>query len=56
VNWGLTIGDVILIVPISSAVTIVTVTLALIFLKERITKKQCLGIAMAIIGIILTAV
>ncbi|MEK7702865.1 MAG: DMT family transporter [Nitrospirota bacterium] len=55
VNWGLTIGDAILIIPISSAVTIVTVTLALIFLKESVTKTQGLGIVTAVMGIALTA-
>ncbi|MFL7893121.1 MAG: EamA family transporter [Anaerolineales bacterium] len=53
-NWGLTIGDVILVTPIASALTIVTISLAVIFLKEKITRVQGLGIAVAIMGIILT--
>lgn len=55
VNYGLTIGDAILITPIASALSIVTIALALIFLKERVTKFQGSGIVMAIIGITLTA-
>lgn len=55
VNFGLTIGDAILITPITSALSIVTITLAIIFLKEKITKLQGVGMIAAIAGIILTA-
>ena len=55
VNFGLTIGDAILITPIAYALSIVTITLAIIFLKEKITKLQGVGIIAAIAGIILTA-
>ncbi len=55
VNYGLTIGDAILITPIASALSIVTITLAVIFLKDKITKIQGFGIAMAILGIVATA-
>jgi transporter family protein len=55
VNYGLTIGDAILITPIVSALSIVTITLAVIFLKEKFSKLQGLGIVMAIVGIIVTA-
>jgi transporter family protein len=55
VNYGLTIGDAILITPISSALSIVTIILAIIFLKDRVTKLQGLGIIIAIAGIIVTA-
>jgi drug/metabolite transporter (DMT)-like permease len=55
VNFGLTIGDAILITPIASALSIVTITLAVIFLNEKITKLQGVGIVTAIAGIILTA-
>lgn len=55
VNYGLTIGDAILITPISSALSIVTITLAIIFLKDKVTKIQGLGIIGAIAGIIVTA-
>ena len=55
VNYGLTIGDAILITPISSALSIVTIVLAIIFLKDKVTKLQGLGIITAIAGIIVTA-
>jgi transporter family protein len=55
VNYGLTIGDAILITPIASALSIVTITLAIIFLKDTVTKLQGLGIITAIAGIIVTA-
>lgn len=55
VNYGLTIGDAILITPIASALSIVTITLAVIFLKDKISKLQGTGILMAIFGIIATA-
>jgi drug/metabolite transporter (DMT)-like permease len=55
VNYGLTIGDAILITPIASALSIVTIGLAVLFLKDKITKFQGLGIIAAIVGIIITA-
>jgi transporter family protein len=55
VNYGLTIGDAILITPIASALSIVTITLAIIFLKDKVTKLQGLGMLAAIAGIIVTA-
>ena len=55
VNYGLTIGDAILITPIASALSIVTITLAIVFLKDKVTKLQGLGIITAIFGIIVTA-
>ena len=55
VNYGLTIGDAILITPIASALSIVTITLAVVFLKDKVTRIQGLGIATAIVGIIVTA-
>jgi len=55
VNYGLITGDAILITPIASALSIVTITLAIIFLKDTITKLQGLGIIAAITGIIVTA-
>jgi bacterial/archaeal transporter family protein len=54
VNYGLTIGDAILITPIASALSIVTIGLAIIFLKDKITKHQVLGIIITIAGIIAT--
>ncbi len=55
VNYGLTIGDAILITPIASALSIVTIALAILFLKDKITIIQGLGIGTAIFGIIATA-
>ncbi len=55
VNYGLEFGDLVLVLPISSAVSIVKVLMALIFLKEKITKVQTLGIVITITGIILTS-
>jgi len=55
VNYGLTIGDAILITPIASALSIVTITLAVFFLKDKISKLQGLGMILAIAGIISTA-
>jgi uncharacterized membrane protein len=54
VNYGLTIGDAILITPIASALTIVTIMLAVIFLKEKVSKLQGVGVWLAIVGIIAT--
>jgi len=56
VNYGLTIGDAILITPIASALSIVTILLAIIFLKDKITKPQGLGIAIAVVGIVVTGI
>jgi transporter family protein len=55
VNWGLTIGDSILVTPISSALSIVTIAMAVIFLKEKITALQGIGMVIVISGIVLTA-
>jgi transporter family protein len=54
VNFGLMVGDAILITPIASALSIVTITMAVIFLKDKVTKLQGLGILTAISGIIVT--
>jgi transporter family protein len=55
VNYGLTIGDAILITPIASALSVVTITLAIIFLKEKVTRLQGFGIVTVIVGIVVTA-
>ncbi len=55
VNWGLTISGAIFVTPIASALSIITITMALVFLKEKVTKVQVLGIITAVVGIILTA-
>jgi transporter family protein len=54
VNFGLTVGDAILITPIASALSVVTIMLAIVFLKDNVTKLQGLGIITAILGIIIT--
>ncbi|GAB4504683.1 MAG: hypothetical protein Fur0043_16770 [Anaerolineales bacterium] len=54
VNYGLTIGDAILITPIASALSIVTITLAIVFLREKVGRLQGLGMLAAVAGIILT--
>lgn len=55
VNYGLTIGDAILITPIASALSIVTILLAVLFLKDKVSTIQGFGILMAIAGITATA-
>lgn len=55
VNYGLTIGQAILITPIASALSIVTITLAVVFLKDKVTRLQALGMMTAIVGIVVTA-
>lgn len=55
VNFGLTIGDAILITPIASALSIVTITLAIIFLNEKVTRLQGFGMITAVAGIVITA-
>lgn len=55
VNYGLTIGQAILITPIASALSIVTITLAMVFLKDKVTGLQGLGMITAIVGIVVTA-
>lgn len=56
VNYGLTIGDAILITPIASALSIVTILLAIIFIKDKITNLQGFGIATAVVGIVVTGI
>ena len=55
VNYGLAIGEAILVSPIASALSVVTIVLALVFLREKISALQGLGMAMAVAGIITTA-
>jgi len=54
VNFGLTIGDAILITPVASALSVVTITMAIVFLKDKTTKLQGFGILSAVCGIIVT--
>lgn len=46
-------GPVSLISPIVSSYQAITVVLALVFLKEKLRKTQALGVALAVLGIIL---
>ncbi|HAX01594.1 MAG: hypothetical protein UX04_C0006G0027 [Microgenomates group bacterium GW2011_GWF2_45_18] len=55
VSFGQSFGDGIIVNPISSSLTVVTVALAMIFSKERISRVQGLGIAMTVMGIVMTA-
>ncbi len=55
VNWGLTVGEAILVTPISSALSIVTISMAVIFLNEKITRLQGFGMIIVIAGIVMTA-
>ncbi|WP_022666869.1 hypothetical protein [Desulfospira joergensenii] len=48
-----TIGDAILITPIASALSIVTISMAILFLKEKISRLQGIGIGTAVAGIVL---
>ncbi len=54
VNYGLAIGDAILITPIASALSVVTIGLAVVVLKDKISRLQGLGVLLAIAGIIIT--
>ena len=54
VNFGLSIGDAILITPIASALSVVTIAMAIVFLKDKVTGLQGLGIITAVSGIIAT--
>lgn len=54
-SFGVSVGDSVLVAPISSSLSIVTISLAIIFLKEKVTNFQKIGILLTITGIILTA-
>jgi len=54
VNYGLTVGDAILITPIASALSVVTISMAMLFLKEKVTRLQATGMMIAVSGIIVT--
>lgn len=56
VNFGLQIGDLVLVDPIAAALSVVTITLAVIFLKEKLSRTQTIGIISTIAGIIMTAI
>lgn len=52
VSYGQAFGDTIIVAPIASALSVVTISLAMIFLKEKITKYQGVGIVTTIVGIL----
>lgn len=54
VNLGMQYGDAIIVAPIASALTVVTISLAVIFLKERLSRVQVAGIVLTMTGILLT--
>ena len=47
------IPSMIMISPVASSYTAVTVVLALIFLKERLSRLQLVGVSMAVAGVVL---
>ena len=49
-------GNPVLTAPITSSYCLVTIVLARIFLKERLTRKQYLSLALVVIGIALLSV
>lgn len=55
-NLGFAHGQASLVTPLSSSYAAIAVVLALIFLKEKVTKIQLSGIILTIIGIILFGV
>lgn len=55
VNYGLVVGDAILTTPIASALSVVTIALAVALLGERVSWPQGLGIAIALAGIVTTS-
>lgn len=48
-------GDGIIVAPIASSLTVVTVTLAMLFSKENINKIQGFGIVLVVLGIIMAS-
>jgi bacterial/archaeal transporter family protein len=55
VNYGIAIGDAILVTPIASALSVVTIALAVVVLRDRVSAPQAVGMAMAVGGIVVTA-
>lgn len=53
VSSGLSVGNAIIINPIASALTVITVLLAVIFLKEKISKNQAVGVLLTVVGIVM---
>jgi len=55
-DLGVTYGYTAMVAPVSAASPIITVSLALIFLKEKLALDQKIGILLVLVGIILLAV
>ena len=55
VNYGIAIGDAILVTPVASALSVVTIGLAIVVLRERISASQTAGVLLAVAGIVTTA-
>jgi uncharacterized membrane protein len=53
---GLGVGKASLVSPVSASYVALTVVLAVIFLREKISKVQLSGVIMAVLGIILIGV
>ena len=56
VSWGLSVGNAIIITPIASALTLVTVGLSVVLLKIKVTPWQVLGVLGTVVGIVLMAI
>ncbi len=55
VEYGYMVGDLVVVTPISSALSIVTILMAVVFLKEKLTKLQVTGIVATLIGVVTIA-
>ena len=55
VEYGYMVGDLVVVTPISSALSIVTILMAVIFLKEKLSKLQIAGIITTLTGVIMIA-
>lgn len=55
VNYGIAVGDAILVTPVASALSVVTIALAIGVLRERISLSQGAGVLLAVAGIVTTA-
>ena len=53
---ALSLGPASVVAPVSSLYAVITVILSFIFLKERLTKVQALGVALAVLGVVFISV
>jgi len=56
ISFGSVVGSIAIVGPIAACLTAVTVSLSVIFLKEKISKLQIAAITMIIFGVIVTAI